>query len=112
MKSLLGIVAASLIALASSQGAYAQLVPKGGPAGEGGADQKNLPSTRTRAEIQKECVEALKANRTPSGECSAEPAATGGSKPTRAQVQAECARALKENRTPSGECSPEPQMKK
>ncbi len=120
MKTISGIIAASIIGFAVAQGALAQSQGAQGraerarstPPGEASADQPSTPSTRTRAEVQKECLEALRANRTPSGECSPEPAATTRSTRTRAEVQAECVQALKENRTPSGECSPEPQMKR
>jgi hypothetical protein len=89
-----------------SQPSFSQTPAK--PTGEASPDQKTMPSTRTRAEVQAECVEALNTNRTPSGERSPEPATTTTSTRTRTDVQAECRKALDANRTPSGECSPEP----
>lgn len=109
MNRMLFAVPAILIGLGISPGVPAQ-TPSGGM-GEASPEQKQLPSTRTRAEVRAECEAALKANRTPSGECSPEPAAAPSKPRTREEVRAECVEALKANRTPSGECSPEPGKK-
>lgn len=103
------IIPAVVLGFAMSQPSYSQTPAK--PTGEASPEQKKMPSTRTRAEVQAECNAALAANRTPSGECSPEPSTQMKSTRTRAEVQAECNEALKANRTPSGECSPEPTKK-
>jgi hypothetical protein len=105
------IIPAIALGFVMSLPSFAQTPAK--PIGEASPEQKTTPSTRTRAEVQAECVEALNANRTPSGECSPEPSTTSttSSAPTRAEVQAECRKELDANRTPSGECSPEPARK-
>ena len=105
------IIPAIAFGIIMSQPAFTQTPAK--PMGEASPEQKTMPSTRTRAEVEAECVAALNANRTPSGECSPEPSSqpTGATPRTREQVQAECVEALNANRTPSGECSPEPVKK-
>ena len=104
MKKALFVIPAILLGLATGQAAIAQTsTTPAAPRGEMSPQMQNLPSTRTRAEVQAECNEALKAGRTPTGECSAGP--SGTSTKTRAQVKAECEKSLEASgRKPSGEC--------
>ncbi len=104
MKKAALMIPALALGMLIGQGLHAQ--PKPAPAasqGEMSPRMENLPSTRARADVQKECVDALKANRTPAGECS--PAPEGKSTKTRAEVKAECEKMIASGKAPTGECS-------
>ncbi|MGE0312937.1 MAG: DUF4148 domain-containing protein [Lautropia sp.] len=104
MKKIAVMIPALALGLLIAQGVQAQPKPApAAPQGEMSPQMKNMPSTRTRAEVQKECNDALKAGRTPAGECS--PGPEGKSTKTRAEVKAECEKMMASGKAPAGECT-------